>query len=256
METKLIPLLSISSVLFILIFSILNTAFKDGQFTCNRYILNTYLYVILAITFIALLLSILRYKDIFLFQNIKAGYMPLMLLLFVGLLGTVIGIGVISPKNVLLKHLLWLLFVILIAVSFHPIHYLYGKAGLDKLINVAFLTTLSLVLVLTAFAFYKPELISLSWGPVLFFMLLGVILLELIVLMVKGYNPTKLHRAITYLVIGIFMGYLLYDTKMLQVRAKSCTKGTADYIKESLNIFLDIWNLFIRILSLGGRRSR
>ena len=40
METKLIPLLSISSVLFILIFSILNTAFKDGQFTCNHLTLD------------------------------------------------------------------------------------------------------------------------------------------------------------------------------------------------------------------------
>jgi FtsH-binding integral membrane protein len=256
METKLIPLLSISSVLFILLFSILNTAFKDGQFTCNRYILNTYLYVVLAITFIALFLSILRYKDIFLFQHIKTGYSPLMLLLFFGLIGTVLGINWVSPKNVLLKHILWLLFVILITISFHPLHYLYGKAGLDKLINVAFLTTLSLVLALTAFAFYKPELISLSWGPILFFMLLGVIILELIVLLIKGYEPTMLHRAITYIVIGIFMGYLLYDTKMLQIRAKTCTKGTADYIKESLNIFLDIWNLFIRILSLGGRSGK
>ena len=34
------------------------------------------------------------------------------------------------------------------------------------------------------------------------------------------------------------MGFILYDTKMLQIRAKECVN--ADYIQESLNLFLDI----------------
>ena len=64
-----------------------------------------------------------------------------------------------------------------------------------------------------------------------------------------------IHRGISYLVIMIFMGYLLYDTKMMQVRAKSCVEGTADYVRESVNIFLDIWNMFLRILSLNSSRN-
>ena len=51
--------------------------------------------------------------------------------------------------------------------------------------------------------------------------------------------------------IFIFMGFILYDTKRLQINAKACVK--ADYIKESLKLFLDIFNIFVRILGLRTR---
>ena len=250
MNKELIPVLSISAILFLIVVTILNTAFKNGKFTCNRYILNTYLYVILAIIFISLLLSILKYKQIFLLKKINIHPYLCLIILFVGLIGSVFGIVNIDPKRVLLKHLCWLVFVLLITLSFHPIHYSYYQAGLGKMITIAFLVTLVLVLTLTAIAFIRPDFIKLSWGPVLFFLLLGVIIMELLLLLIKGFVPTIMHRIISYIVIFIFMGYLLYDTKMMQIRAKQCTEGSADYIKESVNIFLDIWNLFVRILSV------
>jgi len=255
MEKELVPVLSITAIAVILIAAILNSAFKNGKFTCNRYILNTYLYVVLAIIFISLILSILKYKNIFLFKSMSLNPYLFMFILLIGLLGTVYGIVTVNPQKVLLKHTFWLLFVLLITLSFHPIHYSYYKAGLGQLITVSFLTTLILVLTLTAIAFARPDLIKFSWGPVLFFALLAIIVLEVIVLLVKGYKPTGLHRAISYIVIFIFMGYLLYDTKMMQVRAKQCIEGSADYIRESVNIFLDLWNIFLRILSLNSTRN-
>ena len=53
------------------------------------------------------------------------------------------------------------------------------------------------------------------------------------------------------IVIFIFMGFILYDTKRLQINAKNCVK--ADYIKESLKLFLDILNIFVRLVGLGRR---
>ena len=47
------------------------------------------------------------------------------------------------------------------------------------------------------------------------------------------------------------MLFILYDTKRLQINAKNCV--IADYISESVKLFLDIWNIFIRLLSLGRR---
>ena len=58
-------------------------------------------------------------------------------------------------------------------------------------------------------------------------------------------------RGISYFVIFLFMGYILYDTKRLQINAKECVK--ADYIKESMKLFLDILNIFVRLLGLGRR---
>ena len=41
------------------------------------------------------------------------------------------------------------------------------------------------------------------------------------------------------------------DTKRLQINAKNCV--IADYIRESLGLFLDIYNIFIRLLTLRSR---
>ena len=63
-------------------------------------------------------------------------------------------------------------------------------------------------------------------------------------------SKSNMKKYMTYFFIVLFMLYILYDTKRLQVNAKKCIK--ADYISESFNLFLDIWNLFIRILSAKG----
>ena len=60
-----------------------------------------------------------------------------------------------------------------------------------------------------------------------------------------------LFRGISYFVILIFMGFILYDTKRLQINAKECVK--ADYIRESLKLFLDILNIFVRLVGLGRK---
>jgi FtsH-binding integral membrane protein len=66
----------------------------------------------------------------------------------------------------------------------------------------------------------------------------------------KDYTvKSKWFRLISYFVVGLFMIFILYDTKRLQINAKQCV--VADYISESLKLFLDIWNIFIRLLSLG-----
>ena len=108
--------------------------------------------------------------------------------------------------------------------------------------------------VFSAVAYAKPEWISLSWGPILFFALLAVIVMELLLIFLFRNNlgqRSGLFRAISYFVILIFMGFILYDTKRLQINAKECVK--ADYIKESLKLFLDILNIFVRLVGLGRR---
>ena len=93
---------------------------------------------------------------------------------------------------------------------------------------------------------------SLSWGPVLFVLLLAGIVLELISIFVFGTHRDRqsyIYKGFMYFFIVLFSFYVLYDTKMLQVRAKLCK--VADYLNESLNLFLDIVNIFVRILALS-----
>ena len=242
---NLIAILVSSIFLIGLLFTILMNAFKDGKFTCNKYILNTYLYIILTINLMTLGFLSLEYYQINYFLTL-----PLLVLIFLLNIGLIFLLKSVDPEKVILKHLLWLLFVMVMIIIVYPIYFYNDK----KIIISAFMTTLLITIALTGIAFAKPEWISLSIGPILFFGLLSIILMELFLLFVfrnKLGEKKWLFRAISYAVIFIFMGFILYDTKRLQINAKECVK--ADYINESMKIFLDILNIFVRIVGLKSR---
>ena len=214
-----------------------------GTFTCNKYILNTYLYIILTFLLLSLGIQLINKTKFMLTSPIFFGTF----LLLLGLIFFMNSIKVNTPTNMVIKHLLWLLFISCFALQLSVI---FKNPNNKEVITRAFLTTGLIVTILTVIAFIKPEWISFSWGKVLFFLLLSAIIMELLSLFFfKNYKQSTFRKIFTYFVIAIFVGFILYDTKMMQVRAKSCK--VADYIKESLSLFLDILNLFLRILSLN-----
>ena len=115
------------------------------------------------------------------------------------------------------------------------------------------ITTLVIVLGLTAVAFYKPEMISLSWGPILITLLeIGIVMRILNIFLNKNPNTQgKMSYILSYVFIIIFSFLLLYDTKKLQVNAKKCI--IPDYVNESISIFLDIINLFSNLGRVNSR---
>lgn len=246
MNKILISLLSVLLVFCVLVYSIAINSFKDNKFTCNKYLLNTYLYILLTFNILAIMILSMEYNNLNFRPNIIISFVTFLLTI-----GCIFAIHNIDSEKVLLKHLVWVVFILLMGLMFYP---MYINITDKKIIISAMMTTLGLVLVLSAIAFKKPEYISLSWGPILLFLLLGVIIFEVITLIIMGFTKTYnsiLLRGISYFVIFIFMGFILYDTKRLQINAKACVK--ADYIKESLKLFLDIFNIFVRILGLRTR---
>ena len=246
MNKILISLLSVLLVFCVIVYSIAINSFKDAKFTCNKYLLNTYLYILLTFNILAIMMLSMEYNKV----NFRPNF-----IVFIGIflltLGCIFAMHMIDSEKVFLKHLVWLAFVIFIGLIFYP---MYSSIPDKKMIISALVTTLGLVLVLSAIAYIKPEYISLSWGPALLFMLIGVIIFELVTLIIMGFTKSynsMLLRGISYFVIFLFMGFILYDTKRLQVNAKECVK--ADYIKESLGLFLDIFNIFVRLLGLNMR---
>ena len=143
-------ILILSAIMVVTIMSILNTSFKNGSFTCDKYILNTYLYLILAIIFVALFVQVLTYKKVTLFVELTQThrYLYLFGLLF-GLIFSVLGISFTDPKKVVLKHLFWLMFITFSAILFQPIHMMYIKAGLENVIINSLVITFVLVSVLS-----------------------------------------------------------------------------------------------------------
>ena len=245
MDKLLLYIFSSLLVFVCVIFAIANSAIKNSKFICNRYILNTYLYIILTLNIIALQVLIMKYYKTKFNPNIL-----IIIAIFILTIGCIIALHGISPTQMILKHCVWLLFVLLMGIMFYPMYLIYSKQ--QGLIMSSILTTLILFVGLSLVAYLKPELISLSLGPVLFVLLCSGIVMELLMILLssKDYITTKWFKIISYFFISMFMVYILYDTKRLQINAKKCI--VADYISESLKLFLDIWNIFIRILSLSG----
>ena len=119
-----------------------------------------------------------------------------------------------------------------------------------KFFNAGNITILiAILLVFSIIAFIKPDLISLSIGPVLLFSLIGIIIYMLIsIYLGKGNYRTP--KWLSYIIIVIFVLFILYYMNLIQLHAKNCKDKTVDYINESLGIFLDTINLFIHLVNV------
>ena len=171
----------------------------------------------------------------------------LIILMFV----SIFAMHYISTKQLALKHIVWLVFILATAFLFHP---LYIVSKYTKTYISALLTTALLIILITITVFVKPEMISLKMGPILFWLLLIGIIMEVISRFVVKEKTDLMYKAFSYFFIIIFTGYLLYDTRVLQEHAKQCKESVgADYIKESLGMFLDMFNILVRIMSLKAR---
>ena len=244
---KLIAPTFLIGILGILLISIYNNAFKNNKFTCNKYILNSYLYILLILVIVILEILILDYNNITvnkLFGNINniVSY----LLFFILILGLLTITMFINPKNIILKHIFWLLFAVSIGTILYP-SYIISK-NKNVLLEVLF-TLISILIIFSSIAFIRPDLISLSLGPILVFVLIGIIIYQFI----RFFNDKQNYRTpkwLSYIVIVVFILFILYDTKLIQIHAKNCIEGKADYINESLGIFLDVINLFQHLVNV------
>ena len=260
------------------------SAYPGGRLTCGRYVLNAYLYVIVSLLLASLVATQLGVLDRDESDDrdrppsrdaLRAAYRSTggVLLLFVL---TLLALGAtlwVDPRQTLAKHAAWLLFVALFGAMLHPI-YAYTRAR--RVFMRTALTTIGVVLGLTALAFWRPEWISLSWGSALLVMLIAGIVLRVVMLLLRPSSPPppRVTRSsadrnnsqasqdsewsrwlawdtlLSWGFVVLFSFLLLYDTKRLQVRAGQCGKPALpvpDYVNDSVGIFLDVANLFANL---------
>ena len=68
----------------------------------------------------------------------------------------------------------------------------------------------------------------------------------------KGYAFSQTHRTVSYVVIVVFSLLVSYDTSRIFMLADRCV-NYPNYPKSSITFFLDVINLFARIISLRSR---
>lgn len=224
--------------------------------TPQLYMLNTYLYIILAIIIVATSWGILDNNPgvvdhIF---NSPWHFVGLVILTFVALFCVVLT----PNENVVAKHAAWALFIITLGVISY-ITYLDSKTS-GNFMRVGVILIV-MVAILSWIAYSKPLDYFDSWGEPLLTMLAGLIIIELVDLAYVYFVNRDINaflsrsRIYSWIAIILFSGFLVYDTQKLRQHAIEITEkcvgrtqaGCVDYCTESLGIFLDILNLFQNI---------
>lgn len=210
------------------------------SFKCDNYLFNTYLYLILAVAIILATIDTMSYNKVFF-----NGWARFVIAVFSIIL--IVIISNISAKHFLTKHLLFIIFIALMASMLYPL-YIHNKI----LFNQTALTTLILLVILSFIAMFFPQYIGNNWITYLTIALIGLIIARIVEMGFSWYNKKEsknvYSRIISYISILVFIMFVLYDTKKVQEHAKLCIE--ADYINESLNLFLDGINLFSNIYNV------
>jgi FtsH-binding integral membrane protein len=241
-----------------------STSYVNGVPTCENYVLNTYLFLTIALS---LVVTLTLFMNVIMPNYTEMVYSSLLSLIIILIVHIFLLfylrylIDTISPLEVKKKLAAWLLFIINLTLFILPTLQIMLKNNEGGIIVSTMLLTLIMTTVLSLVAFIKPELIKTeTWGPYLFVALLGLILgllLPLFICMFKACNGSFINSWYYYIsTIGviIFCFVLLYYTKKVIENADKCKKPEdADYMKESTNLFMAIINLFLNLL---GRKRR
>lgn len=120
-------------------------------------------------------------------------------------------------------------------------------ASYSGVVGEAFIITSAVVAVMIVVAGLKADLFE-SLGPVLGLILLVVIIAEVIL----GLTRHSLPEWWDILIVGLFSCYIGYDWSKAQSKARTMDNA----VDSAVELYLDIVNIFIRVLSIMGKRRR
>jgi hypothetical protein len=243
-------------------------AFKNGLLTCDNYVFNTYLYIILSIllTFIVVLIN-----DKFGFFNsfliwMSQGGIARIIIIFIIILCILFGLIYalhyhIDPTNIVLSNTIWLLIILILGIFLIP------TIWFGRLTNVVGLAGMLTILITIAVGYlgyyYGDQIVTFDWDKYLNYALLGLIVIILIGSFTIT-DPKTLYifiMTVSILSLIIFTLLLLSNHKKLKQNADKCIDGQAvpNYPLESFGIFIKMLNIFtdlIRILGMTKGRGK
>jgi len=220
-------LLYLSIIIICILYFLYKRAFLKEMPTCDGYIVNVYLYILLALLISAFILVFIDKRKYAITNNIS-------LIFFIIATSVLFVFESINPDNILANHMVWLIFIISIATSLYSIRKYSQYKGIFT--NV-FIIIFILMSVITFIYYYKPTFIELNSISI---MILALIIYSLIRIFHVG--DTLYMKSIAFLFIFVNILLVLYDSKRLRLNALQCI--VPNYPKDSLGLFLDFIKLF------------
>ena len=175
----------------------------------------------------------------FTYQILSMNYLLVVVLYFAGTLGCSILVHKSSSPAVSFAGFTGM------AISMGLLLTFYVTAFTGHSVAYAFIATALITVIMVLLSMLYPEFFR-NLGRTLFVSLIGCILIELIGSLVLGLPMT----IIDYAVALIFCGYIGLDWH----RAQQFPKTMDNAVDSAADIYLDVVNLFVRILSITGKR--
>ncbi len=225
------PQLTLSWAAFTMVVAYLVNVYRQ----CQYRVPITYLIIALTIYSIIVIQYLIPDK---ITQKIITRYLFISIITFVVLFGIFM-----VPVNSISQTLLFIIFTILLAMIINP---LYRLSRHNQIVKPCLITTVAIFLVFSLVAYTNPNLISFRWGNVLFFSLIGLIMLRLSFF---WFRPShELIKYSSYIGIVLFIAFILYDTKLMISRANNCQRPYS-YLKNTISLVLDFVNLLTDVMS-------
>ena len=260
---KLFCTLTIAIIICILIG---NYAFKNGMLTCNNYVLNTYLYIILSILLIFIVVLVNDQFGIFnslLIWMIQGGIFRTIMtfiIILVILFGLLIALNTVNPNNIIASNTIWALLILVLGIILIPTIW-FGR--LTDVVGMAGMLTIIITIVVGYLGYYYgDQIVRFDWDKYLNYALIILIIILIFgaTLITDANSMQMFILIISILFLIVFVLLLLSNHKILKQNSEKCIDGKVipNYPVESFGIFIKMLNIFqdlIRILGIvSGRR--
>lgn len=227
--------------ILLLVLSYLISYYNKQKLTENIYIISTYLYIFCSLIVISITSIIVDE-----YQLLYNASGTLLIGIFILSLITLFGTILTPVNNSFIKNGFFILLLITLGIMCFYIYKVASDKGI--LVQVILIVGIMFVVASITFNYYSFETIN-SWGNYLFFGLLGLITVEIVDL-IFGSKEGLMYRNKLYSWIGVllFSAFLIHDTQQIKNNYKNVT--IPDYPVQSLNIVLDVVNLFSSIVGV------
>jgi hypothetical protein len=231
---------------------------EENQPSCDNYVFNTYLYVLLLFLIMSIIL-VLSYNNIG-FENIIHGIFSSwfgfisFMIVYIALFFTLQSL---SPKrNQLALYITWLGLIIMFTILMHfPIKIAHVKGFLQSAIVI----TLCLVSAMSYLGIKHGDyLVKFDWDAYLGYALIGLILTYMIIPFLGDIgNMNNIYIYISIFSLIIFCLLLLSFNKQLVERSKTCYEdNNPNYPLESIKIGTKIINILQDIINIKSRLKK
>jgi FtsH-binding integral membrane protein len=235
-----------------------NYAFKNGSLTCDHYVLNTYLYIILAILLVFMVVLINDKYGIFnsfllwMSQGSMIRIIIICIILLILLLGLSYALLKVNPNNIVASNTIWTLLILILGISLIPTIW-FGR--LENVVGIAGISTILITIGVGLLGYYYgDEIVTFDWDKYLNYALMALIGIIFIGMFIIE-NPETMFNfifIISILILIIFILLLLSNHKKLKENSEKCIDGKTvpNYPVESFNIFIKMLNIFQELIRI------